>query len=280
MIQYSNLNRVMDVGDHFKNGARQANRLMILFILNVFLLSGCGKSEMDNNSDIDDYITVTHDYRVQDVLYAKGSKLKQISKKYGGETWYLDSEYEYDDLGRISKISHPMYDNGSIIGVIDYEDYVYNDKNQLEEIIYYNNNLSYKYSYDSDGNKIKEVISSAEPGSTLYYYNNNRLTREEQYIRNIFIAYTEYEYDAHGNLFKETAYSGTDNILLRYSVHSYQDGLNVKTSVFIYYNVIGKTPLREILRYYDENDNLIYVQSNELSILSSYMSYFSKYEYD
>ena len=302
MVQYSNLDRVVDARYHFKNGASlkshmskrnnsriamKTNEVLILFILTVFLFSSCSKNEMDNNFVIDDY-------RVQDVLYAKGSKLKQVSNKYGGEIWYLQSEYEYDNLGRISKISHPMYDNGKIVGVIDYEDYVYNTKNQLEEIKCYNNNLyagfvilrTYKYSYDSDGNKIKEVISQTD--STLYYYDNNRLQREEKYMDGYFgsepwrselITYIEYEYDNQGNLVKETIYSGTDNTPLQYSVHSYQNGLNIKTEVFIYYNVIGKTNLREIRRYYDENDNLIYVESQELSGLSSSLGYISKYEY-
>jgi hypothetical protein len=64
-----------------------------------------------------------------------------------------------------------------------------------------------------------------------------------------------------------------------FSVHSYQNGLNVITEVFIYYNVIGKTKLREIRRYYDKNDNLIYVDYKELSALSSTMSYVTKYDY-
>jgi len=54
---------------------------------------------------------------------------------------------------------------------------------------------------------------------------------------------------------------------------------NVKTDIFVYYNVIGKTKLREIRRYYDKNNNLIYLKSQELSVLSSTMSYISKYEY-
>jgi len=91
--------------------------------------------------------------------------------------------------------------------------------------------------------------------------------------------YIEYEYDNQGQLVKETIYSATDNTPIQYSVHSYQNGLNEKTEVFIYYNIIGKTKLREIRRYYDKNDNLIYLESEELSLLSSSLSYNSKYEY-
>jgi len=247
------------------------------------------------------------------------AKLKRISSMYLGfsdkeelsykpfvtnsETiWYVTSEYEYDNFGRISKVSRPMYDNGNINGVISYDTYTYNKKSQLEKVMYYNANIyegfinlrTYTYSYDKDGNKIKEVIEYPQltfqprTDSTLYYYDNNRLKREEKYEDGYFgrepwrselITYIEYEYDNQGQLLKESNYSGTDNTIFSYSIHSYQNGLNVKTETFVYYNVIGKTKLREIRRYFDENDNLIYVESQELSVFSSSLSYISKYEY-
>ena len=247
------------------------------------------------------------------------AKLKRISSMYLGfsdkeelsykpfvtnsETiWYVTSEYEYDNFGRISKVSRPMYDNGNINGVISYDTYTYNKKSQLEKVMYYNTNIyegfinlrTYTYSYDKDGNKIKEVIEYPQltfqprTDSTLYYYDNNRLKREEKYEDGYFgrepwrselITYIEYEYDNQGQLLKESNYSGTDNTIFSYSIHSYQNGLNVKTETFVYYNVIGKTKLREIRRYFDENDNLIYVESQELSVFSSSLSYISKYEY-
>ena len=150
------------------------------------------------------------------------------------------------------------------------------------------------YSYDKNGNKMKEVIEYPQltfqprTDSTLYYYKNNRLMRENKYEDGYFgrepwrselIAYIEYEYDNQGQLVKESNYSGIDNTLLRYSIHSYQNGLNVKSETFVFYNVIGKTKLREIRRYFDELDNLIYLESQELSGLSSSLSYISKYEY-
>jgi hypothetical protein len=120
MVQYRNLDRIIDAGDHFKNGVilkthiskRNHNRtsmpintLLILFILNVFLFSSCEINEMDSNS-------VIHDYMVQNILYAKDSKLKNISyvesvkSKKGG---IIITQYDYDERGRISKESQPMY---------------------------------------------------------------------------------------------------------------------------------------------------------------------------
>jgi len=267
--------------------------VIMMFILPLLLVS-CGKNEMD-----DDF--VINDYRVQNVLYAKGSKLKQVSNRYGGETWYPQSEYEYDNLGRISKVSSPMYENGKIIGLISYNDYVYNSKDQLERIIYYNANIyagflnlqTHIYSYDNNGNKLKTLIEYPvinETDSILYFYEGNCLVRENIYRYGTFFdgdnnaytglsSYTKYEYDNQGNLVKEENYSRVNDTLLGFSVHSYQDGLNVKTEVFVYYNIIGKTKLREIRRFYDKNDNLIYLESQELSILSSTMGYAAKYEY-
>jgi hypothetical protein len=312
----------MDAGDHFKNGASLKShkskryfslyKLLILFVLSMFLFSSCEQNEMDG--DMDDNAAM-HDYRVHDVLYAKGSKLKQISSIFPGfsekehsykqfpansETmWYVDADYEYDNSGRISKISRPMYEDGKINGVISYNIYTYNAKNQLEKNEYYNANLyagflilaTYTYSYDKDGKKVKEVVeyphaSPFRTDSTLYYYDNNRLKREDKYEDGYFgrepwrselIAYIEYEYDNQGNPVKETHYSGTDDALLTTVVHNYQDGLNVKTEV--YNNYFQNDKMREIRRYYDENDNLIYLESDELSIYSSSLSFVSKYEY-
>ena len=249
-----------------------------------------------------------------DISYPNNAKLKRISSIHLGfsnegisykpfvtnpkTVWYVNSEYEYDNSGRISKVSCPMYDNGNINGVISYDIYTYNEKSQLEKIMYYNANIyegfinlrTYTYSYNKDGNKRKEVIvyPRALPfktDSTIYYYDNNRLKREEKYEEGYFgrepwrselVTYIEYEYDNHGQLVKQTTYSGLDNTPIRLNEHTYQNGLNVKTEIFNYSN---KQKIREIRRYYDENGNLIYLESQELSIFSSALSYISKYEY-
>jgi len=334
----------MESGDHFKNGASSKSHTIRGIILQIiammfvlpFLLVSCGKSEMDDNS-------VIHDFRVQNTVYAKGSKLKNIShvesvkSKIGG---IILNQYEYDEQGRVTKVSQPMYkegtpvfENGTIVGLVSYSDYVYNNEGLLEKIIYYHHNVyegllnseTRIYSYDKNGNKIKEAIEYPRTNRTdsiLYFYGNNRLVREDKYDNGIFYqgetAYTglrdyiEYEYDHQGNLVKKTNYSGIDNTasyssryeydhqanlvkesyyseintpFLSYSSsyssatytpphsiikHIYQNGLHVKTEI---------ENLREIRRYYDKNDNLIYLESEELSPLSSAMSCVLKYEY-
>ena len=270
------------------------------------ILASCGKNEMVDNS-------VIHDFRVQNILYAKGSKLKSIShvesiqSKKGG---IITTQYEYDEQGRISKVSQPMYkdgtpifENGTVVGLYSYSDYVYNDNGLLDKIIYYHSNIyegfinleTRTYSYDKNGNKLNEVIEypRALPfrtDSTLYHYKNNRLMREDQYCDGYhgneiwtskLVSYIEYEYDNQGQLIRENAYSAEDNTPYSSSSsinktphsttkHIYQNGLNVKTEI---------GDIREIRRYYDNNDNLIYLESKELSLFSSAMGCTMLYEY-
>ena len=277
----------------------KTSKLLILFILNVFFFSSCEQNE-----------SVIHDYTVQNVLYAKGSKLKHISyvesikSKKGG---IIITQYEYDEQGRISKVSQPMYENatsiyenGTIVGLFSYSDYIYNNEGLLEKIIGYHSNIyegfvnleTYTYSYDNDGNKRKEVIeypraSPFRTDSTLYYYDNNRLKREDKYEDGYFgkepwrselRTYIDYEYDNQGKLVKETNYSAQDDTPYRINQHNYRNGVNVKTEVFNGYNG-NIEQIREIRRYYDRNDNLIYLESEELSMFSSATSYVTKYEY-
>ena len=189
----------------------------------------------------------------------------------------------------------PANTNGTIIGLFSYSDYIYNSKGQLEKIIYNHSNnngflnlTTYTYTYDGNGNKRKEVteyphMAQHRVDSTLYFYVNNRLMREATYEDGYFgsapwrselVSYITYEYDNQGKLVKETKYSGINNEPVQFSVHSYRNGLNVKTEVFN-----KNDRIREIRRYYDTNNHLIYLESEELSLLSSAMSYVMKYEY-
>jgi len=274
---------------------RQNMRDMVaiaICLASMTIFWGCEKPEKDNN----------------DVLYSRDSKLKQVSyvkSVQQKETGMITAQYEYDEQGRISKVSQPMYENGTpmcengtIVGLFSYSNYVYNNKGQLEQIVHFHSNINEgfinlqtnTYSYDNDGNKRKEVIvyPRALPfrtDSTIYYYDNNRLKRENKYEEGYFgsepwrselIMYIEYEYDNQNKLVKETIYSAKDNTPIQYSVHSYQSGLNVKTEIF---NIKNDQKIREIRRHYDKNDNLIYLESEELSMYSSAMSYVTKYEY-
>jgi len=263
----------------------KTKKLLILFILNLFFFSSCKKNELKDDS-------VLHDYRVNNVLYSKNAKLKQIlsvesvnSEKNG----LITSEYEYDEFRRISKVSNPLYENGKIVGVSFYTLYFYNDKNQLEKTM----NYIYKqnsgfingdnkiYFYDDKDNLLKIAIQSQNTDSIFYFYKYNLLSREEYYsgFLNRVTTYTEYEYNIQNELIFETVYLAENNSISRTISHNYQEGLNVKTEVFVIITNLKKDKMREIKRYYDKNDNLIYLESKELTTYSSASSYVEKYEY-
>jgi len=284
-----------------KRIAMKSNILLTIFILNVFLFSGFNI----NHNDL---------YSLPDILEQENVKLKRISRSWRSNIWIIITEYEYDSLERISKVSTPKYDvytkKGKIIGVIDYQIYFYNAENQLEKIKHYGSipfhgdklakEATYKYLYDKDGNKLKEVreyipakdtiyywVNDRKIGysqnitdSTLYFYDeNNRLKRKEVYQgeygpfvgKLIYSFEYEYEYDNQGNLVEETCYSGK----VKAFKHFYQNGLKVKTE-----NFWGKNEIKtETTLFYNKKGNLIYLKSRELSNTSSQMSFDLKYEY-
>ena len=272
-------------------------------------------------------ISIRLNAQISDVFEQENTKLKRISKSWAGSNiWHITTEYEYDSLGRISKVSTPKYDEytekGEIIGLFNYRIYFYNSENQLETINHYGsfrdylhwfseneatfqelseNEVTCKYSYDKYRNKLKEVcryISATDSfcyvvngrltryyqkdraDSTLYFYDeNNRIKREEKYLsvhghsggepQTIFEY--KYEYDNQGKLVTETCYSGGSRIFK----HIYQNGLKVKTETYW-----GNNEIRNETKYfYDEKDNLIYLESREISRLSSFAPFDLKFEY-
>ena len=89
------------------------------------------------------------DIEEDEINNVNNAKLKQISTMYlvlyneelsykpyvtnPEKIWHVTSGYEYDNVGRISKISK-MYNNGTNNEVIGYDIYTYNEKNQLEKV--------------------------------------------------------------------------------------------------------------------------------------------------
>lgn len=109
-----------------------------------------------------------------------------------------------------------------------------------------------------------------------YIYDQNRLVRVEKFGSSDELEnYVEKEYDDGGYLTKESTYSG-DNQLLFYTQHLYTDGLNTQSDVYL---GINRDHIRQIFKSYDKDNNLIALESNELSLVSSRMSYVLRYEY-
>jgi hypothetical protein len=88
-------------------------------------------------------------------------------------------------------------------------------------------------------------------------------------------SYIVNEYDDSGKIIKEISY-GKDNQSYSYTLHSFSNGLDIKSDV---YGGKDMQHMREIIKTYDLNNNLIILESNELSLTSSLMSHVLKYEY-
>lgn len=229
---------------------------------------------------------------IECITNPKNAKLKSIliySSIHSDKPIGIMEEYEYDEKNRVSKVSSPAYQDGKIVGMIKYDLYEYNSKEQLEKITNYNANINsptgfinltnYCFTYSNDGKKEKQYIEYPQIGSfeyLLYKYSNDRLVKIEKYGNtNQLESYVVNEYNNSGSLVKEISY-GKDNQQYSYTRHLYENGQNVQSDVFAGKNM---EHVREIFRIYDGNNNLIILESNELSLVSSSMSYVYKYEY-
>lgn len=235
------------------------------------------------------------EYTTDDGAILSGKdKLKQV-QLYGSVDSDLPiaiiEEYEYDDNGRISRVSSPMYNEGRITGTTWYELYEYNNAGRLTGKRNFNANLNapsgfinlknYSYEYSPDGNKEKELIEYPLAGLseyTLYTYYHGKPVRAEKFDnRENLESYTTYSYDHSGKLITEHFYS-SDDLLMSFTVHTWYNGLQIRSDE---YSVWGnrRTHLRELIRQYDNDNNLTTLESNELSMFSSRASYVFKYEY-
>lgn len=245
-----------------------------LISLLIVLFSNCSKEDDLSDSDL-----LQGNARLKCVLlFATIDSEEPIS---------ILEEYEYDEKGRISKVSSPMYQDGIIVGTISYDLYEYNSSGQLMKIVNYRSNINsptgfinlknYIYSYSSDGKIEREYIEYTQMHSFEYFiyeYQNNQLVKIKKYDNKYKLeSYVVNQYDNSGKLIKEKSYA-YDNHCTSYTQHSYSNGLNIKSDVYQ-----GDIHLREILRTYDLNNNLIILESNELYMLSSAMSCVLRYEY-
>jgi hypothetical protein len=196
-------------------------------------------------------------------------------------------EFEYDENGRITKTSSPMYQDGAIAGTISYDLYYYNTSDQLIKKENFNANLNsptgfinlinYNYFYSHDGKMTKETIKYPIIGKSkdiIFEYKDNKLTTTKYYDEgNQLESYIYNKYDKYGRLIKETKYAWDDKEI-SVTNHSYQGKLLIQSDVFQ-----GDTHMRVINRTYDSNNNLLILESKELWEFSSSLSYFHKYEY-
>lgn len=216
----------------------------------------------------------------QILLFASLNSEKPIS---------IVEEYEYDEKGRISKSSSPMYQDGVITGTIKYNLYEYNSSDQLTKIINFNANLNSPtgfinlknttYTYSDNGRKEKESIEYPIAGlkeSFIYTYQNNQLVKITKYnTKNELESYIEKQYDKSGKLIKESSFA-FDGRCTFYTIHTYSGLLQTKSEVYLKQ---GDEKIRLITRTFDNNNNLIILDQDELSMYSSAMSCVLRYKY-
>lgn len=261
-----------------KNEIMKSKKILLgLLSLTFILICSCQK---ENDS-------------FENIINQNGAKLKRIllySSIDSEAPISIVAEYEYDEEDRISKVSSPMYQDGEIVGTIKYDLYEYNSQGQLIKIENFNANSNsptgfinlknYIYTYSDNGKKEKEYIEYPQIGSfeySLYKYDKGILTRIEKYGNSDNLeSYIINEYDNSGKLVKETSF-GKDNQPFSYTQHSYENGLIVQSDVFAGEDM--KEHVREIINTYDENNNIIIKEFNELSPYSSTLSCVFRYEY-
>ena len=239
-----------------------------LFILLILTL-GCQK---------DEYSTLNAKLK-QVLLYSSLDSKEPIS---------IVEEYEYDDNGNISKVSSPNYINGVITGTMKYDIYDYNSAGQLIKINNYNANYNSPtgfinlkntlFEYSPEGKKIKETIEYPLGGISNYNnfeYKNGLLSKTSKFSGNKLESYTVYEYDRSDKVLKEMFYA-FDGRCLTYTLHSYTGFLQTKSDVYLF---SSNDHIRSINRFFDKNNNIITLESKELSPYSSLMSHVLRYEY-
>lgn len=257
----------------------EARNLILLFLfVAVLIIPGCQKE----------------DKIPQNTPAPSGAKLKRILIYPGIDASapeYIESEYEYDSLGRISRVNHPMYEDGVMSGPGEYEKYSYNDQGlpgKISSYVYnatpgigYVNLINSYYYYSKDGKLMKistgHDLSPESAGYDLYHYENGMLDKIGTYTSaDTLESYIHYEYNSSDELVKESKYS-RDGEFLEYTLHSYSNGLQVLSEVYTTFHEVFM--IRKIERTFDSNGNLDILVSRELAPWSSRMSYKMKYEY-
>jgi hypothetical protein len=246
-----------------------------LCLLIIVLLSGCHKEETAPPAPSN----------------PENAKLKQVlmyPDLASQDPLSIVEEYQYDENWRISMVSSPMYNNGTIVGTIKYDTYEYDWAGRLSKIRNYNANIyapsgfinlkNKLFTYSPEGVKTREATEYPMGGLTEYLdfeYKNGLLNKTKKYTGNQLESYTEYSYDKYDRLIKESFYSSDDQCQT-YTIHSYTGSLKTKSD---FYTCRDNSQYRSWTFTYDDNNNLITLVSKELAIYSSMMGYVYRYKY-
>jgi len=222
-------------------------------------------------------------------------RLKQVLM-YGSlnarEPMRIEEQYEYNDLGQISKISYFYYDTGPLENAL----YDYNSIGQLIKIKHYYGNDTLletalyqinSFTYSDKGKKIKETIAQRDgfvKEQNLFFYTEGRLARIDNYSTGDHQSeprmYTLFEYDEYGLPVREVLYWGITNVPFKWTIHTFSNGLNVKTVIYKDLNFEDpENVIRVFKRTYDANKKLKILEINQGAASSSVGNFVYRYKY-
>jgi hypothetical protein len=263
------------------------NLLFVLLSASMILFSNC---QGDDDDDLVVEPIGERDYHPEIASYPPGALLRKVYTtgfEQSGPEW-LAHVYEYDTNDQLIKVSSPMYDEGTITRDGSYDLYEYNTAGQLIRKEYYNYNHSGEYwnlrtthyTYNDEGLIIKERIEYPKVNrsdySLLHYEKQHLVKKEYFYQEALQQTTTVYEYTS-GQVSREKEYSNGE--CYKYITHAYKDDLLI-TSATYETKSAAEGPARITRYYYDANHHLVHTTHEELSLLSSAMSYSTWYEYE
>jgi hypothetical protein len=252
-----------------------------IFFIPIFasLLISCGKNSVENDLIFDGC-------RIQNILFEKGSALKYVFKVDDSNIKTLWEVYEYNDVGKISRVNSLHNETGWQ----GYSIYSYNIREQLEKVSTYQQykdepvilNQTVEYSYNSNGKLETKVVKSfnfnvlTTSFSFLYDYDGEKIFKEDHFSNDKKYSCLVYVYD-NGKLLRQESYDMDDNNYQTVE-HSYFGHLLVYS---ITYQGDPKTGfLRDEKRYYDLNDNLVRTIQRDLMLSSSSTPYTTIWGYE
>ena len=165
-----------------------------------------------------------------------GNQISEIYYREGSVDLALEYKNEYDDKGCMVKTTVTFIDDGALRNTMEYE-------------------------YDSKGNLIKEVeyFADGNEGSVCEYDDKGNMTKLIVRIQSVsgeIVSYspntTEYEYDSHDNITKQTTYT-EEGTFVYVKEYEYDDDRIMKKT-----NYEEDGSLYSVMEYeYDSHDNLI-----------------------
>lgn len=158
--------------------------------------------------------------------------VKAIQKVYQDDKHLYDKESEYDRAGNILKET-VIYDPDYEYKVSDIDEYEYDAQGNMVKLTIYDDNDAesmwwYEYEYDAQGNRLKETaylnaqIVNYSRWEQEYDGQGNRIRENGYYWTSTYfdgetlLYYDDYEYDAQGNLTKDSWFDGNGELRAYY----------------------------------------------------------------